>query len=190
MQRLLAGLALSLFIAAPATAMELVANGAFEQELEPAWTVETAGVAAFTVRATTLQPDPDYEVLVQKDSGNGHAKVYQTIVVPSVDLALSVTARFQSAADFGEAHPWAAAAVMIYYEDQFGGLQGTTCIGRLTGYCPWANTGTFHIIPAANENWNTYTLSIADELQNFPAAASDQVTRIRIVLAAVVGADC
>jgi hypothetical protein len=190
MQRFFAGLALALIIAAPSPAMELVANGGFEQALEPAWTIETAGVATFTTRATTLQPDPDFEVLVQKDSGNGHTKVYQTIVVPSVDLAFSVTARFQSFADFGEAHPWAAAAVLIYYEDQFGGLQGTTCIGRLTGYCPWSDTPTFHIIPAADEGWNTYSFNIADELQNFPGAVGDEVTRVRVVIAAVVGADC
>lgn len=194
MKRFIAGLALSLMIAAmiaaPSSAMELVANGAFEQGLEPAWTIETAGVAAFTVRATTLQPDPDFEVLVQKDSGNGHAKIYQTVVVPSVDLDVSVTARFQAAADYGETHPWAAAAMLIYYEDQFGSLQGTTCIGRLTGYCPWTDTETFHIIPVTIEGWTTYTFHVEDELQNFPGAVLDQITRIRVVLAAIVGADC
>jgi hypothetical protein len=190
MNRRLAGLLLLTALAAPAHALELVTNGDFEQPLTGAWTPDLAGVATLAVRATTFHPDPDYEVLVQKGSGNGHAKIHQTNIVPSPQVTFSIDAKLQTSASAAESHPWAAAAILLYYEDQFGNLQGTSCILRRTAYCPWTESSTFHFIEAADTEWNTYTFNLLDELQNFPGVEIDQVTRIRICLSAVVGGDC
>jgi hypothetical protein len=173
-----------------ARGLELMGNGAFEQALEPSWALDTGGAATLVVRATTFQPDGDYEALVQKGSGNGHAKAWQTIAVPTTDLTFSVTARMQASATSGDTHPWAVAAILLYYEDQFGNLHGTTCLARPSSYCPWSDTETFHFIPVADEEWHTYSFDLAQELQYFSGLDPQAVTRIRVCLAGVVGADC
>lgn len=183
-------LALPGLLAGSPQALELVANGTFEAPLESDWMIDTGGAATFVVRATTFDPDGDYEVLVQKGSGNGHAKILQTVPVPSTDVVFSIRAKLQSSATSGDTHPWAVAAIMLYFEDQVGHLYGTTCIAKPTTYCPWTSTSTLHLIPVADEEWHTHSIDVAEELLYFAGADPQAVTRIRVGLMGVVGADC
>jgi hypothetical protein len=169
-------------------ALELLTNGDFEQDLAENWTVEMAGSSTFAVRATSLDGDPDYEVLSQKGTGNGHVKVYQVIPIPSTDLNFTVTTKLQ--ADISTLGPWAAAGMLIYYEDRLGNILGTTCIVWKTPDCPWEETDEFHIIEAPNQDWNDYSFSLEEELAHFPGLDREEVKQIRISLSAVVSGDC
>ncbi|MBM3317464.1 MAG: hypothetical protein FJY75_06385 [Candidatus Eisenbacteria bacterium] len=177
-------------LAAGSAALELFVNGDFETALAPPWLSDTGGPGTFIVRATTFDPDPDYEVLVQKGSGNGHAKLWQTIAVPSPEVVFSITAKLQASATWGATRPWAVAAILLYYEDQLGRLYGTTCIARPSTHCPWTSSDSFRLITVADEEWRTHTIDVAQELQYFAGVDPQAVSRIRVGLAAVVGADC
>jgi len=178
-----------LTLALPTTvmALELASNGGFEVDLQPAWQEETLGSAAIFDRATTYDGDPDYEVLVEKGTGNGHAFLNQTIVVPSVDLMFAVNAKMEVSSTSG---PWAAAGVALHYENSLGDLLGSTVIVGKTIDCPWIDTDTFHMIPAPDDKWNGYGFNVGDELTNLPGVDMMAVHQIRISLFGQVGGDC
>jgi len=138
-------------------------------------------------RSTGYDLDPDFEVLVHKGTGNGYAKLEQTIVIPSTEVDFSVNAKIQVATTPG---PWAAAGVALHYEDQLGGVLGTTMIVRATSACPWVDSDTFHMIPAPDEEWNAFDFNVHDELFNLPGVDQMAIHQIRISLFGQIGGDC
>jgi hypothetical protein len=168
-------------------AIELVTNGGFEDDLPPAWEGEFVGAAASVSRSTGYDGDPDYEVLVEKGTGNGHAQLNQTIVIPSVDVDLSVNAKMQVSASEG---PWAAAGVALHYEDHFGNVRGTTMILRKTADCPWNDSDTFHMILTPDEEWHSYGFNVGSELVNLAGVDPVAIRQIRISLFGKAGGDC
>jgi hypothetical protein len=180
-------LILMVALTSPALALELVANGGFESDLPPAWQQELSGAATSITRSTGYDGDPDFEVLVEKGTGNGGATLDQTVVIPSVEVDVSVNARIQVASSAG---PWAAAGVALHYEDNLGDTLGTTMILRATPDCPWVESDTFRMIQAPDEEWNGYLLDIADELAALTGVDPMAVRRIRFSLVAQVGGDC
>lgn len=181
---------LLLILAMPSyvVAVELVTNGGFESDLPPAWQVESSGAAAIVNRATGYDGDPDFEVLVEKGTGNGQAKLNQSIVIPSVDVDFSVNAKIQVSSTAGG--PWAAAGVALNFENHIGDLLGTTVIVGKTADCPWIDNDTFHMIPAPDEEWNSFGFNVASELVNLPGVDMMAVHQIRISLFGQVGGDC
>jgi len=180
-------LLLMLVLPSSVFSIELVTNGGFEDDLPPAWEEESAGAATRFSRATGFDGDPDYEVLAEKGTGNGYAKLNQTVVIPSVDVEFSVNAKMNASTTSG---PWAAAGVALHYEDQFGNAQGTTMILRKTSGCPWMDDDTLHMIPAPDEEWNGYGFNVEDELVNLPGVDPLAVHQIRFSLFGLVGGDC
>lgn len=187
MMRRVALLLLLLVPTSSVPAIELVTNGWFEEALPPAWQVEAVGAAATVTRATGYDGDPDYEVLVEKGTGNGHGKLNQTVVIPSLDVDFSVTAMAQVAVSTG---PWAAAGVALHYEDHFGNVLGTTMIVRRTSACPWSDGDTLHMIPVADESWNSYGFDLGAELAHLPGVDPDAIRQVRVSLFGEVGGDC
>jgi len=169
-------------------AMELVTNGGFESDLPPAWQEELAGAATVVNRSTGYDGDPDFEVLVEKGTGNGHGKVNQSIVIPSIDVDFSVNTKIQVSSSGGG--PWAAAGVAIHYENHFGDVLGTTMIVGKTVDCPWRDNLTFHMIPAPDEEWNNFQFNIGNELLNLVGVDMMAIHQIRISLFGQVGGDC
>jgi hypothetical protein len=182
-------LILLLMVALPsyAGAIELVTNGGFETDTSPGWEKDLVGTGAGVTRSTGYDGDPDYEVLVEKGTGNGHGKLDQIIAVPSVDLAFSVNAKIQVLAT---SDAWAAAGVALHYESYLGDILGTTMIVGKTSYCPWADSGNLHLIEAPDEAWNGYAFNVADELANLADVDPNAIRQIRISLFAQVGDDC
>jgi hypothetical protein len=170
-----------------AAALELVEDGGFESDPSPAWQAERVGAASAISRSTGYDGDPDFEVLAEKGTGNGYARLEQIVVVPSVDVAFAVTARIQVDATSG---PWAAAGVALDYENSFGDILGTTVIVRTTVDCPWIDSGTFHMIQAPDEAWNGYGFNVAAELGNLAEVDPNAIRQIRVSLLAQVGGDC
>ena len=168
-------------------AIELVTNGGFEDVLPPAWQDEFVGAATSVTRSTGYDGDPDYEVLVEKGTGNGQAKLSQAIVIPSIDVVFSVNAKVQVSVSVG---PWAAAGVALHYEDHFGNVRGTTVILRKTSACPWSDGDTFHMILAPDEDWNSYGFNVADELVNLAGVDPLAIRQVRVSLFGEVGGDC
>jgi hypothetical protein len=170
-----------------ALAIELVINGDFEDDLAPAWQDESAGNATSFIRSTDYDGDLDYEVLVEKGTGNGHAKLNQPIVIPSTDIYFSVNAKIHASTSHG---PWAAAGVALHYEDHFGNVLGTTKILRKTVDCPWSDSDKFHMILAPDENWNGFGFNLDDELVNLAGVNPLEIHQIRICLFGITGGDC
>jgi hypothetical protein len=176
-----------LVLPSSAMAIELAANGDFEVDLSLGWKMETLGSATSFSRDTTYDGDPDTEVLVEKGTGNGHALLNQTVVVPSTDVSFSVHARIEVSSTSG---PWAAAGVALHYESAVGDVLGTTMIVGRTVDCPWIDSDSFHMIPAPDGEWNLYAFNVADELINLPGVDMMAVHQIRISLYGQVGGDC
>lgn len=182
-------LVVSLALALPSVggAMELVINGDFETDPALDWKEDLAGAATLIDWATTYDADPDYEVLVQKGTGNGHAKLEQTIVIPSTDIDVSAELKMVVSTSTG---PWSAAGMALHYEDSFGAVLGSTVIVGRTSACPWVDGEDFHMIEAPDELWNPYELNVGDELANLPGVDMMAVHQIRISLFGQVGGDC
>lgn len=178
-----------LVLALPSFVMagELVTNGGFEEDVTTGWKEDLSGASATISRATGHDADPDYEALVQKLTGNGFAKLNQTVVIPSTDVVFAANAKIQASATVD---PWAAAGVALHYEDSLGEVLGTTMIVRITPVCPWVDSDTFHMIPAADEEWNNYNFNVGNELANLPGVDMMAVHQIRISLFGQVGGDC
>jgi hypothetical protein len=160
----------------------LLTNGNFEQDLTAGWTKVSAWAYDSISRGTSYEPDADYEVLVLKDSiyCGGMTKLYQTVDIPTTNLAFSVKAKIHAYANTADEYLWAGAAVEISYLSAAGTVLGKTRINRMTTHCPWASTPTLHLINAANENWNTYSFNINTELANLPGVVPSQVMRISV----------
>ncbi len=186
MRRHTAALVALLLVPPSLPALELVTNGGFETDLPPAWQEESIGAATSVARSASYDADPDLEVLAEKGTGDGAARLSQTVVIPSVDVAFSVKARLQATADGA----WAAAAVALQYEDHLGRPLGATMILRRTPDCPWTGSDTLHLIPAPDEEWGSYSLHVGDELAYLPGVDPLAVHRVRVSLVATAGGDC
>ncbi len=173
-------------LALPAQALELTINGDFEQPLTTGWRQETVGSAWYIDRATTHDPDPDYEACVRQSTGTGSARLCQDVVLPSVDVEFSVRARIQATAT---STAWAGAAVTLTYLDQHGIARGETYICVKSSYCPWTDTPTTHLISAPVNTWYDFAFNLADELVNLPGVAPAAIHQVRVSLL-VRAADC
>jgi hypothetical protein len=186
--RRVAILVLLLAVPVSAVALELVTNGAFESDLAPAWKEDALGAAASVGRDAGYDGDPDFEVLVQKGTGNGHSTLNQTVVIPSVDVDVAMNVKIGVSATSGG--PWAAAGVALHYENSLGQILGTTMVVGTTVDCPWIDDARFHMIPAPDQDWNGYQFNLGDELANLPGVDMMAVHQIRISLFGQVGGDC
>jgi len=162
------------------SASVLLTNGEFELDLSTGWLQATSGSNVTINRATTYDPDPDYEAYVYKGSGSGYARLYQVVDIPSTDLEFSVTAKVYAYDNHSSA--WCGAAVVIAYLDEDGLLLGDTRICDRSTQCPWTNTSTHHIIPAVDSFWHDYAFNIDDELGNLTGVNPADVKKIKVSL--------
>ena len=180
-----------LFFALPsfAAAIELVDNGGFEDDQTIGWVEETVGSSATIDRSVGYDPDPDFEIRVEKLTGNGHARLDQTVAVPSADAVFSAAVMIDVEAS-AKGGPWAAAGIALDYENYLGDALGTTMILRKTVDCPWIDSGKLHLIVVPDAAWNTVGFNLADELANLTDVDLHAVHQIRISLFGQVGGDC
>ncbi len=163
-------------------ATNLVANGDFEQPLTTGWLQSSSGSSITINRATTYDPDPDYEAYAYKGAGSGFAKLYQVIDVATTDLGFSINAKVYAYDNNADTSCWAAAAVIISYLDATGSILGDTRICMRTTPCPWVSTSTTHLITASDSLWHNYAFNIDDELANLPGVSPSDVKKIEIAL--------
>ena len=169
-----------------AGATELLTNGDFEAPLIEGWTTESSGYGVLFDRATTYEPDLDYEVKVAKATGTGFARLSQTVELPGLDAVLSADLSVSATATVTA---WAAAVLAIEYLDETGHRLGETYIGDLSRYCPWVSGDALHLIEVDPSVWATHSLTLDEELANLPAVDPFAVRAVRVSLLAYVE-DC
>ncbi len=163
------------------SAQNLITNGDFEQALSVGWVQETLGYNTYIDRATHYDPDPDYELRVEKLTGSGSARVKQIVDIPSIDnITFSVKAKVYAYDNNADTLTFAAAAVIIGYRNSSGVLLGETRICQFTAPCPWQNTPTCHLIIVNDSLWYTHQFSLANELQNLPGVNPANVRKIEV----------
>jgi hypothetical protein len=168
-------------------ASNFVTNGDFEQPLSVGWTEYSPGSYGSIARATSYDPDPDYEVYVRRQGSGGLGGGYDTlsqIIVPPIsifELDFSATIKL-NATEAGNGSNWAGAALSLYYRDANDALLGITRICRYTSGTPWYNSSTQHLIIAPNTNWNDYSFNIGNELQNLSGVDPSAVAKITVTL--------
>ncbi len=160
-----------------------IVNGDFEQDLSIGWLRKTSGLSYSDNidRATNLDSDVDYEVVLEKVSA-GYIKLFQTVDISTTNLNFSVSANMRAVEHNPYASYWAAAAICLRYLNENNVLLGETRIARRSLHCPWQNSSTFHIINVTTENWQTHSFNLRDELQNLTAVNFDDIRKIQIVL--------
>ena len=171
------------------SASVLLINGDFELPLTNGWQQIEGGSYSVVDRATTYDPDPDYEACAT-DSFGAYAKCWQTVDIPTTDLEFSVYAKVYAYDNNADTLCWAAAAIVISYLDATGSLLGDTRICRFTTPCPWTNSSTCHLIIASNTNWNSYSFNINSELSNLPGVNPSEVKKIEVALYAKTDHTC
>jgi len=166
----------------------LLTNGDFEQELSVGWLqfAQYQGASDSIDRATSFDPDPDYEVRVKKYCA-GNMKLYQCTEIPTTDLEFSVYAKLY--ADVSSSSYWSAAAIILAYINNSNTVLGETRICYKTSSCPWSNSPTLHLIVVTDpNNWYNYSFNIADELTNLPGVNPSDIARIEVSLYSVSNA--
>ncbi len=158
----------------------LLVNGDFEQELTTGWLQATSGSNTTVNRATNYDPDPDYEAYVYKGSGDGYARLYQVVDIPTTDLEFSINAKLYAYDNHSSA--WAAGAVVISYMNESNSILGETRIYRGSTGCTWTNSPTLHLITASDTNWNNYSFNIVDELVNLSGVNPSEIDKIEVAL--------
>jgi len=176
-------------LASICSASVLLTNGDFEQPLSNGWQLTEGGYYSVVGRATTYDPDPDYEACAT-DSFGSYAKLWQTVDIPTTDLQFSVNAKLNAYDNNADTLCWAGAAIVISYLDANGALLGDTKICRFTAPCPWANSPTSHLIIASNTNWNPYSFNINSELSNLPGINPADIAKIEVALYAKTDHTC
>lgn len=171
------------------SASVLLTNGDFELPLTTGWQQVEGGSYSEINRATTYDPDPDYEAYAKDQYGN-YAKLWQTVNIPTTDLEFAVNAKLYAYDNNQDTLCWAGAAITISYLDASGLLLGKTMICRYTTPCPWANSSTCHLIIAPNTNWNFYSFNINSELGNLPGVNPTDVEKIEVALYAKTDHTC
>ena len=163
------------------TDQELVQNGDFESELDY-WTEEVnnnQGSHSIT-RSTSYRPGPDYSVRVYKYM-RYFARLYQVVDIPSTDVRFSGQARLIASKGTANGY-YAYAALILDYRNSAGGSLGRTMILKKVGsYFP-ENTPTQHIVNVTSNEWEDYSFSIADELDNLTGVDPNEVAAISVIL--------
>ena len=144
------------------------------------WTFTTLGSGCWVLRNTGYDPDPDYEVCVNKNGPSGFAKLHQTIDVIITDLNFSVHTKLY--AYDSKVGSWAAASVVLSYMNDFNTVLGETRICQKSAHCPWASSPTRHLIIAADTSWRDYSFNINDELTNLPGVDPLEISKIQVAL--------
>jgi hypothetical protein len=166
-----------------ASELELVENGSFEDVLGVGWSKEISGSELYVLRETGFDDDPDYEAQVNTNNGDGHAKLWQRMVLPSLDVQFE--ARLNALAVDGSG-AWVAAGLSLTYCDIDGAPLGQTVIAALGDACPWTSTPTFHLIEhglIVPGQWSSYTIDIANELAlRLPGVDADEVRELEVAL--------
>lgn len=173
-------LVLLLIICAGLFGENLLTNGAFEQPLSTGWLQATSGSNVTINRATTYDPDPDYEAYVYKGSGSGYARLYQVVDIPSTDIDFSINTKLYAWDNHASA--WTGACVLISYLNESNSLLGATRICARSPGCPWSSSSTHHLIDAADSLWHNYAFNIDDELTNLPGVTPSAIKKIQISL--------
>jgi hypothetical protein len=162
----------------------LLSNGDFEQNLSVGWTAIFQGqLSTDTIdRATTFNPDPDYEARVKKYDATS-AKLFQTVYIPTTDLQFSADVSLY-AYEYTSTEPyWAQASVVLYYLDNNNNILGQTRICHNSPHCPYNSSNTFHMIQvAAPSTWYNYTFNIDDELDNLSGVDPSDIAKIQVAL--------
>jgi hypothetical protein len=180
--RLILPVIAAMFFAAAtgASAVELLTNGTFEQDLSIGWLTYTYGSLDTVTRGTGYEADPDYELCVYRDYGSGYCQASQTVDVSTTDLAFSVKARLWAYDNDADTLCWAASAIQIFYLNLSDVVLGETRICYKTAPCPWSSNTTLHIINANDDLWHTYSFNINTELANLPGVTPSAVKKIRV----------
>ena len=163
-----------------ANAGVLLTNGDIELDLDTGWSQSSSGVNVTIDRATTYDPDPDYEAQVYKGTGSGYARLFQAVDIPTTDLEFSVYAKVYAYDNHTTA--WCGAGVIISYLNENGSLLGDTRICMRSTQCPWSNSATRHIIEATDSMWHNYAFNIDAELTNLPGVNPANVKKIEVAL--------
>ncbi|HEX7319139.1 MAG TPA: hypothetical protein VF399_02130 [bacterium] len=174
-----------LAIAGIALAGDLMINGNFEQELSNGWTQSSIGYYITIDRATTYEPDADYEVQVYKDVGSGSAVLYQAVDLqnmPLNQLEFSCKAKLYAYDNNADTLCYAATAVIVQYLNQTGTTLGETRICQFTAPCDWISTSTAHLLTVADSLWHNYSFNIATELANLPGVTPSNVKKLKIAM--------
>lgn len=167
-----------------AFASQFLTNGDFEEPLTVGWLQSVYGSNTIINRATDYDPDPDYEAYVYKygygTTGSGHARLYQTVEIPTTYIDFMVNAKIY--AHDNHASAWCGAAVVIAYLSESNTLLGETRICARSVGCPWQNTATLHIISVPDSFWHSYSFNVHTELGNLPSADPSAVKKIQVAL--------
>jgi hypothetical protein len=164
---------------------DLMINGNFEQDLSIGWTQSTSGMYITIDRATTYEPDADYEAQVYKDVGSGFAMLYQTVDLqgmPLDQLQFSCKAKLYAYDNNADTLCYAAAAMIVQYMNQAGTALGETRICQFTAPCNWTTNSTTHLITVADSLWHNYSFNIATELANLPGVSPSNVRKLKIAM--------
>ncbi len=158
-------------------------NGDFEEALNTGWTSTQSGSYIYIDRAITYEPDPDYEVRVEKGTGNGYARLSQTIdITTPSEFTFSTKAKLYAYDNNADTLTYAAAAIRIIYRNATGALLGETRICQFTAPCPWQNTSTIHLITVSDSLWHNYSFNLQTELGNLPGVNPANVKKVEIAL--------
>ncbi len=161
-----------------ASTLGLVENGDFEVPQTTGWSQSIAGSSLYINRATTYDPDGDYEVNVSSNNGQGNARLWQQIPVPTSNIYIG--ARLRGLANDGGG-AWCASGLIITYLDVNGAPLGRTAIAATSSICPWTEDDTFHIIDLTT-SWVDYGFMLHDELMNLPGVDSEAVRELEVML--------
>jgi len=163
-----------------ALAGDFITNGDYEQVLTVGWEQAGSGSYMYIDRATTYDPDPDYEARAEKGDGSGYANLYQTVEVPTTDIDFSCHAKMWAYDNHTTA--WCGAAVRLFYLNSANNILGETMICMKSTQNPWVSTPTRHVIEVFDSLWHSYSFNIDDELLNLSGVNPDQIAKMRIAL--------
>jgi hypothetical protein len=179
--RIFVGIVIVLLSLGSLSAIELLENGDFEQDLSLGWTQELGGANYEFGRDTEYKLDPDHEVYVEKFLLE-YAMLKQTVPVVGLNLLFSAEARFDNACAPNTYGYFSASAIRLLYQNSSGETLGETRIYNGTEDCDWTSTQSLHLIEVPDDLWHEYRLLIADEMESLPAVNPADVTQITLGL--------
>jgi hypothetical protein len=167
---------------------ELIVNGGFDEPLSVGWsdTVWSAAGSYNIERSDTFNPlEPGFAAQVYKCRGY-FTTLYQTVDVPSADLALSFDGRLYLWP--GAESCWPAPAFIIRYQDAAGTELGNTKFYKHNIFCTWQSSDTAHLIDVTSQwGWKHYQLDLGREIRDsLPGVDPAAVRKVRVELHAFV----
>ena len=166
-----------------AMASNYVENGDFEQPFTVGWTEYSPSSYGYFARATTYDPDGDYEAMGYRyatgGQGGGYDKLYQKFDIPITNLTFSANVKAYA---WDNGSSWCGAALAVYYHNVNDAIIGVTRICRTSAGCPWSNTSTQHSIFASDTNWHTYSFNLETELGNLSGVDPEDVAAITVAM--------